>query len=109
MEPSQENAEWYSWLKAVEGDAGIADDHHRFLALRDSTALLLLLAIITPPLAVVFGWLIPNAAVITGVCLIGYLLTMISARNAAVRFVGNVIARKVATSTAPNFHAGNSG
>ena len=31
-------------------------------------------------------------------CVLAYLITMIAARNAAVRLVGNVIARKVATS-----------
>src|SRR5215207_11644416 len=36
MTAPEQNALWYRWLKSVESDPAIADNHHRFLALRDS-------------------------------------------------------------------------
>ena len=98
MTPTEQNALWYRWLKEVETDAGIADNHYRVLALRDAAVLLLLLALVSPLLG-----LLPDATarapvILTLVCSAAYLITAVAARNAAVRLVANVIARKVATS-----------
>lgn len=94
----EQNALWYRWLKSVEADPAIADNHHRFLALRDCAVLLSLLTLVSMlggPF--VLGSLRP-VALLTGVCFGLYLVAALAAQNAAVRLVGNVIARKVAIS-----------
>jgi hypothetical protein len=98
MLPAEQNALWYRWLKSVESDPAIADNHHRLLALRESAVLLLLLAVFSA------GWFALQAGadkdrlILCGTCVVLYLLTASAARNCANRLVGNVIARKVATS-----------
>lgn len=96
LSAAEQNALWYRWLKAVEADPGIADNHHRFLALRDCAVLLLLLALVS--LIGCFVLDMDRGLIIAAVCFGSYLLVGIAARNAAVRLVGNVIARKIATS-----------
>lgn len=98
MTPTEENALWYRWLKSVETDPAIADSHRRFLALRECAVLLFLLALVSPVLA-----LVPEAGRQVSLhlaigCAVAYLLVAVAARNAGVRLVSNVIARKVATS-----------
>lgn len=96
MSGVEQNALWYRWLKSVESDPAIADNHHRFLALRDAAVLLFLLGLASPLLAFLgtqhwrwFG--------LGGAFFAAYLLTAIAARNSAVRLVANVVARKVST------------
>jgi hypothetical protein len=98
MSPKEQNALWYRWLKSVEADPGIADTHYRYLALRDCAVLLFMLTLATPLVAWVAGGGLRAGLILIAVCFGGYLVTAIAARNAAVRLVGNVIARKVATS-----------
>jgi hypothetical protein len=98
MSAKEQNALWYRWLKSVEADPGIADSHYRFLALRDCAALLFMLTLATPLVTWVVGRGMKGALILAAVCLGGYFVTAVAARNAAVRLVGNVIARKVATS-----------
>jgi hypothetical protein len=97
MTASEQNALWYRWLKATESDPAIADNHRRYLILRDSAVLLALLVVVTlalmlwPPVS-------PNRPLLLAGGLFAlYLLVATAARNAAIRLVGNVIARKVAT------------
>jgi hypothetical protein len=97
MSPREENSLWYRWLKEVEADPGIADNHYRFLALRDSAVLLFLLCLVTPALAFLPTGGIAHVALLEASCLAAYVLVAVSASNAAGRLVGNVIARKVAT------------
>jgi hypothetical protein len=97
MTATEQNALWYKWLKATEGDPAIADNHRRFLILRDGAVLLALLALITPVLLL---WTTSDPSripMLGGGTLLAYILVALSARNAAVRLVGNVIARKVGT------------
>ena len=96
LAPAEQNALWYRWLKSVEQDPAIADNHHRFLALRDCAALLFLLTIVSLGGGVVLDFY--RGLTLAGVCFGSYLLVTVAARNAAARLVGNVIARKVATS-----------
>lgn len=98
MTPAEENALWYRWLKSVESDPAIADNHHRFLALRDCAVLLFLLGFVSPLLAVLPGVSLRASLVVIAGCGLAYFIAVLAARNAAVRLVGNVIARKVATS-----------
>ena len=95
---NEQNALWYRWLKSVEADPAIADNHYRFLALRDCAVLLLLLALASPLVALIPPGDIGRGLLLGGICLAAYVLAALAARNAAVRLVGNVIARKVATS-----------
>lgn len=92
----EQNALWYRWLKSVEADPAIADNHHRFLALRDAAVLLFLLGLTSPFLACISAqhsrWFILGAAFLGA-----YLVTALAARNSAIRLVANVIARKVGT------------
>jgi hypothetical protein len=98
MTPTEQNALWYKWLKATESDPAIADNHRRFLILRDCAVLLVLLALVTPAL---FVWTpSSNDRILMlggGGVLLAYVVVALSARNAAVRLVGNVVARKVGT------------
>ena len=97
MTPTEQNALWYRWLKATESDPAIADNHRRFLILRDCAVMLVLLAIVTPVL-MIWPTASPNRPLLLAAGLLAaYVVVAISARNAAVRLVGNVIARKVAT------------
>ena len=97
MTPTEQNALWYKWLKATESDPAIADNHRRFLILRDSAVLLALLTLATPVLLL---WPASEPArilMLGGGVLLTYVVVALSARNAAVRLVGNVVARKVGT------------
>lgn len=97
MTPTEQNALWYRWLKATESDPAIADNHRRFLILRDCAVLLALLTLVTPALLV---WTPsnPSRILMLGCAVfLAYVVVALSARNAAIRLVGNVIARKVGT------------
>ena len=97
MTPTEQNALWYKWLKVTESDPAIADNHRRFLILRDSAVLLALLTLASPVLLL---WPASDPArtlMLGGGVLLTYVVVALSARNAAVRLVGNVVARKVGT------------
>ena len=96
MTGDEQNALWYRWLKSVESDPAIADNHHRFLALRDAAVLLFLLGLASPFLALI-GAQHSRWSVLGGVLLAAYVVTALAARNSAIRLVANVIARKVGT------------
>lgn len=98
MAPPEENALWYRWLKSVEDDAAISDNHRRFLILRECAVLLLLLTVGTPSLLFLPDRSLSQTLTLAGAFCAGYMITMFSARNAAVRLVCNVIARKLAKS-----------
>lgn len=97
MSATQQNALWYRWLKATESDPAIADNHRRFLILRDCAVLLALLALITPALLIGTHGTPNHTLLLSAGLLVAYLIVATSARHAGVRLVGNVIARKVAT------------
>ncbi|KQN32681.1 hypothetical protein [Sphingomonas sp. Leaf38] len=97
MNATQQNALWYRWLKAIESDPAIADNHRRFLILRDCAVLLALLALITPALLIWTHGTPRHTLLLSAGLFVAYLIVATSARHAAVRLVGNVIARKVAT------------
>lgn len=95
LSAAEQNALWYRWLKAVEQDPAIADNHRRFLVLRDCAVLLFLLTVVSLGGVVLDVY---RGLILAGVCFGLYLLMAVAARNSAGRLVGNVIARKVATS-----------
>lgn len=97
MTATEQNALWYKWLKATESDPAIADNHRRFLILRDCAVLLALLALVTPALLMWTPGSRDRTLLLGGGVLLAYVVVALSARNAAVRLVGNVIARKVGT------------
>ncbi|MEF2557395.1 hypothetical protein VQ044_14095 [Aurantimonas sp. C2-5-R2] len=97
MTPTEQNALWFKWLKATENDPAIADNHRRFLILRDCAVLLALLALVTPVLLIWTFDTQTQTLMLSGGLLVAYVVVALSARNAAVRLVGNVVARKVAT------------
>lgn len=97
MSPTEQNALWYKWLQSNESDPAIADNHRRFLILRDSAVLLALLALVTPVLLTLTPDNFNRTLMLAVGCLVAYVAVAQSARNAAVRLVGNVVARKVAT------------
>lgn len=96
---SQQNTIWYGWLKELESDSGIAQNHRNLLILRDATVLACVLTLLT------FIWLFfalsDWRAILTleAICLCSYGVLMLSARHSAERLVGNVIALKVARTT----------
>lgn len=97
MTPTEQNALWYKWLKASESDPAIADNHRRFLILRDCAVFLALLTFVTPVLLIWTPERSDRTLMLAGGLLVAYFVVALSANNAAVRLVGNVVARKVAT------------
>lgn len=97
MDATQQNALWYRWLKATESDPAIADNHRRFLILRDCAVLLALLSLVTPAMLIWTHGMPRHTLLLSGGLFVAYAIVATSARHAAVRLVGNVIARKVAT------------
>ncbi|MEO7467040.1 MAG: hypothetical protein ABIV36_08505 [Sphingobium limneticum] len=97
MSATQQNALWYRWLKETESDPAIADNHRRYLILRDCAVLLALLALTTPALLIWTREAPTHTIMLAAGLLVAYLIVATSARHAACRLVGNVIARKVAT------------
>lgn len=98
MTGGQQNALWYRWFKEIENDPSITDAHRRYLALRDCTVLLALLTALSPILGFVEVQTWPGALKLAGVCGVAYLVVMIAARNAAGRFVCNVVACRISSS-----------
>jgi len=96
MSPGEENALWYRWLKEADKDPGICDNHHRFLALRDSAVLVLLLTLVSPFLLLLGSRSMAGTLWLTAATAGAYLLTALAAAQAAKRLVGNVIAWKLA-------------
>lgn len=98
MTPAGQNAFWYKWLKAADSDPAIADNHRRFLILRESAVLIALLTAATPLLLLFPHGNRYDVAILFGGALVLYALVAFAARNAGTRLVGNVIAYKVVKS-----------
>ena len=96
MTPTEQNVLWYGWLKSLEKDPAISDNHHRVLALRDSSITIFFLVLISPLMILAPGQTWNSAGILTAMCAAVYLVTRFAAYNSAVRLVGNVIARKIA-------------
>ncbi len=90
--PSQ-NARWYQKYKTVSSEESVAHESFRYLAWRDVTTTLWLLAVGSIAFAFVgwLGWL--EVLVATSTCIIAALATALAARNAANSLVRNVLAQ----------------
>jgi hypothetical protein len=90
--PAQ-NALWYQKYKTVSSEASVAHESFRYLAWRDVTTTLALLA----PVSAAFGavqWLSwGDVMIAAAACLLAGLLTALAARNAAHSLVRNVLAQ----------------
>lgn len=91
-EPKEQNSKWYKLYKRVETVPEVAYAQKDFLMYRDMAVLSLSLVVLVP-----LGLYVAEAStkalwVATGLFLVQYVLTAISARNTGERFVCNVLA-----------------
>ena len=104
-EAGAQNSRWYQLYKLVENQTEILEVHRSFLMYRDMATLSLPFIGLTP-LCLYFAGATKEAQWMgSGIFLVQFLLTAISARWSGVRFVCNVLAihsaRKVAGALAP--------
>lgn len=104
-EPKEQNSKWYKLYKQVETVPEVAYAQKDFLMYRDMAVLSLPLIVLAP-----LGLYVAEASakalwIAAGLFLLQYVLTAISARNAGVRFVCNVLAlqsaKRVASTKPP--------
>ncbi|MEK7454056.1 MAG: hypothetical protein AABZ76_03970 [Pseudomonadota bacterium] len=90
--PSQ-NALWYQKYKTVSSEQSVVHESFRYLAWRDVTTALWLLAVGSIAFALI-GWLFwADVLVVVSACIVAALLTALAARNAANSLVRNVLAQ----------------
>ena len=90
--PAEQTALWYRMYRSHVSDVSIEDAHGAYLRFREMTTLTL--ALLLSCLAI-FIWLhVPGKALALAclILVIEYLFLMLSARNAAIHFVSNVLA-----------------
>lgn len=89
---NEQNAEWYAMYRQVASERAVEHENFRYLAWRDATATLVLLAVFTP-LFRAFGQLRwENVFWVSLGCVGLSILTATAARNAASSLVRNVVA-----------------
>jgi hypothetical protein len=91
-EPGQQTALWYRIYRAHKEEASVEDAHGAFLRFREMTTLCVAFIIVSAVSVTYFA--IGGKQFLFGVLLLvfEYLTVMIAARNAATRFVANVLA-----------------
>lgn len=96
-EAGQQTALWYRIYRAHKEEASVEDAHGAFLRFREMTTLCVALIIISAVSVAYFA--IEGRQLVLGLLLLvlEYLAVMIAARNAATRFVANVLALESAT------------
>lgn len=91
-EPRAQNAAWYRLLQAHKSDPLIADAHGRFLLFRDCAALTLLILPIALVSLLLAGIPVRLGGVLIAALALQFLWLAVSARNAGIRLVQNVLA-----------------
>lgn len=99
--PRDQNTAWYAWLKQTEDAAEVADAHRRYLILRDTAVVSLLLALAALVLLALPGWRTLMTFLLFVVCAATYLLLSAAARSVSVRLVTTVIAVRLTRCAAP--------
>lgn len=96
-EPAQQTALWYRIYRAHAEEASVEDAHGAFLRFREMTTLCVVLIVISAVSIAYFA--IEGRRLVLGLLflVLEYLTVMIAARNAATRFVANVLALQSAT------------
>jgi hypothetical protein len=98
VDPGQQNATWYKIYKTLETQPSVNEAHKTFLFLRDYASLSLLFLIIFGGVAGPAFFADRDIATVNASLLIlQFIVVCLSARNAGVRMVTNVLAIKAAT------------
>lgn len=94
--PAEQNATWYKIYKSVEKQPSVNDAHRTFLFLRDYASLSLLFLVFFGSA----GWVVIGDREVAAINSLGltcqFFIVCLSARNAGVRMVTNVLAIKTA-------------
>ena len=98
-EPGQQTQLWYRIYRAHKDEASVEDAHGAFLRFREMTTLCVAFLIVSAVSLAYFS--IGERQLLLGILILvlEYLIVMIAARNAATRFVANVLALESATYT----------
>jgi hypothetical protein len=91
-EPKEQNTKWYKLYKMVESQAEVSSAQKDFLMYRDMAVLSLPLIVLVPLSLYFVGVETKSLWLCAFLFLVQYILTAISARNAGIRFVCNVLA-----------------
>ena len=99
MGPADQNAAWYQQYTTVSSTPSVAHSNFRYIAWRDATVTLLLLALVTPTLGAfeTLSW--TEVLMVSGSCIGLAILTGVAARNTAVSLVRNVVAAVAANTS----------
>jgi len=99
QEPGQQTQLWYRIYRAHKEEASVEDAHGAFLRFREMTTLCVAFLVVSTVSVAYFA--IGGRKLLLGVLILvmEYLIVMIAARNAATRFVANVLALESATYT----------
>lgn len=91
-DPRAQNTLWYQLLRENETDPAVSEAHRQFLLMRDVCVTALLMVFTLGIAVLLAGASAERASVYTGVLLLQYLLTRLSAANYGRRFVCTVLA-----------------
>lgn len=91
-DPSEQNATWYKLYKLVTNEPEVAEAHKLFLMYRDMAVMSLPLIVLVPLSLHLVGATNLATWMATGLFVVQYLLTALSARWSGIRFVCNVLA-----------------
>lgn len=101
-DPSEQNSKWYKLYKLVESRTEVVGAQKDFLLYRDMAALSLPLIVLGPIGMWAAGVKLLGICATAGIFLLQYFITAISARNAGIRFVCNVLAIHSSTKVVTN-------
>ncbi|QKS27498.1 MAG: hypothetical protein HT579_00070 [Candidatus Accumulibacter similis] len=90
--PRDQNSCWYKLFQKYQANVIVSDSHKRFLLFRDSSSLTLLILAIAWIASVLAGAPAGLQATVAGGLAVQFLWLAISARNAGIRLVQNVLA-----------------
>ena len=90
-DPKQQNSLWYELYRRVQHDGAVVDAHRSFLLFRDTSALSILLLIITALAFYLFKFGLNDIGKIALIFLCQYLLATMSGRVTGERFVCTVL------------------
>lgn len=90
--PRDQNTCWYRLFQKYQSNVIVSDAHKRFLLFRDSSCLTLLITMIAGVAAALSGVTLGVLALLVGGLVVQFLWLTLSARNAGIRLVQNVLA-----------------
>jgi len=90
--PSEQNSHWFRLYKSVQDDLVVAHPHGLFLLFRDISCLSLILLPCAVAVILIYGEATTEIPFVAALFIAQYALTMVAARNNAIRMVKSVLA-----------------